>query len=104
MAKPKLKTPAKRAATKAPEKPKVTTKKVPAKARARKRTLPGWLEGIVGFFRETRAELRKVQWPTLQEALYLTRMVVLVTFLSGLVLGIFDWLFAQLVRIFVVGA
>ncbi len=104
MAKPKLKTPAKRTATKAPDKPKVAAKKVPAKARTRKRALPGWLEGIAAFFRETRGELRKVQWPTLQEALYLTRMVVLVTFLSGLILGAFDWLFAQLVRIFVVGA
>ncbi len=103
MAKPKLKTPTtKRSTTKAPVKPKVAAKKVPAKAR--KRALPGWLEGIVAFFRETRAELRKVQWPTWQEAWYLTRMVVLVTFLSGVILGAFDWLFSQLVRILVIGA
>ncbi len=105
MAKPKLKAPTKPRAAKAPTRRVAERKQVPAKARtrAKKRPLPGFLEPLVNFYRETRAELSRVQWPTLQEALALTRTVVLVTFLSGLILGTLDWVFAQVVR-FLIGA
>ncbi len=106
MAKPKLKTPRKQVAKKATAQP-TSTKKVPVKpaprTKAKSRRLPGWLQGVVHFYRETMAELKRVQWPTLSEALALTRTVVLVTFLSGLVFGTLDWVFAQVVR-FLIGA
>jgi preprotein translocase subunit SecE len=51
---------------------------------------------IVRFYRETRAELRKVTWPTRQEALNLTRVVVIVIVIVGLFLGVLDLLFARL--------
>lgn len=51
---------------------------------------------IVRYLRETRAELSKVSWPSRQEALNLTIIVLITVVVSSLVLGGFDYLFAQL--------
>ena len=56
-------------------------------------------EAVVNFYRETVGELRKVVWPTWPEARNLTIIVVIVIFAMSTILGSFDWLFAQLVRI-----
>ncbi len=58
-------------------------------------------DGIVTFYRETVGELRKVVWPTWPEARNLTIIVLIVIVAMSTVLGSFDWLFAQLVRIVV---
>ena len=49
---------------------------------------------IVRYFKETRAELRKVSWPTRQEALNLTLIVVAFTVFMAALLGIIDYIFA----------
>ena len=49
---------------------------------------------IVRYSKETRAELRKVTWPTRQEALNLTLIVVAFTILMAALLGIIDYIFA----------
>lgn len=49
---------------------------------------------IVKYFKETRAELRKVTWPTRQEALNLTLIVVSFTVFMAALLGIIDYIFA----------
>jgi len=49
---------------------------------------------IVRYFKETRAELRKVTWPTRQEALNLTLIVVGFTIFMAALLGIIDYIFA----------
>jgi preprotein translocase subunit SecE len=49
---------------------------------------------IVRYFKETRAELRKVTWPTRQGALNLTLIVVGFTVLMAALLGIIDYIFA----------
>ncbi len=46
--------------------------------------------GIGRWFRETRSELRKVVWPTREEAIKLTRIVVLVSLAMGAFLGLLD--------------
>lgn len=51
---------------------------------------------IVRYFKETRAELRKVNWPTRRQALNLTLIVMGVTVFMSALLGVIDWLFAQL--------
>jgi len=61
-----------------------------AKASARKEN------AIVRYFKETRAELRKVNWPTRRQALNLTLIVMGVTVFMSALLGVIDWLFAQL--------
>lgn len=48
------------------------------------------------FFRETIGELRKVNWPTRQEATNLTIIVLIVIFSMSLFLGMFDLLFSYL--------
>ena len=49
---------------------------------------------IVKYLKETRAELRKVSWPTRQEALNLTLIVVAFTVFMTALLGIIDYIFA----------
>ena len=47
------------------------------------------------FFRETVGELRKVSWPTRQEAWNLTLVVLAVVFSMGTLLGLLDFLFTR---------
>jgi preprotein translocase subunit SecE len=49
---------------------------------------------IIKYFKETRAELRKVSWPNRQEALNLTLIVVAFTVFMAALLGIIDYIFA----------
>ncbi|MBC8263664.1 MAG: preprotein translocase subunit SecE [Anaerolineales bacterium] len=46
------------------------------------------------YLKETRAELRKVSWPTRQEVLNLTLIVVGFTIFMAALLGIIDYIFA----------
>jgi preprotein translocase subunit SecE len=52
---------------------------------------------VVRYFRETVAELRKVTWPTRQEARELTTVVVIVVVLMAIALGLVDYLFSRIV-------
>jgi preprotein translocase subunit SecE len=51
---------------------------------------------ISRFFRETVGELRKVNWPTRQEATNLTTIVLIVIGAMALFLGVLDILFGEL--------
>lgn len=54
-------------------------------------------EGIVQrWFRETRGELRKVVWPTREEALRLTYVVIGISLALGLLLGLTDFVLSAL--------
>jgi preprotein translocase subunit SecE len=46
--------------------------------------------GIQRWFRETRGELRKVVWPSREEALRLTYVVIAISLVMGAVLGVAD--------------
>ncbi len=52
------------------------------------------------FFGETIAELKKVVWPTRQETIRLTMMVLIVCLVVGIILGALDYGFAHLVEKF----
>jgi preprotein translocase subunit SecE len=54
---------------------------------------------IVRLWRETVGELRKVSWPTPQEAWRLTRIVIVVMVAMSIVLGVFDTIFSRLISI-----
>jgi preprotein translocase subunit SecE len=56
---------------------------------------------VVRYYRETVGELRKVVWPTREEAIRLTGIVLLVITVMAAVLGTFDYLFSQLVRLLI---
>jgi preprotein translocase subunit SecE len=55
--------------------------------------VPSWLEEII-------SELKKVTWPTRDEVIYLTTVVIIVSITVGIVLGgidiFFNWLIDQL--------
>jgi preprotein translocase subunit SecE len=55
--------------------------------------------GIQRFYRDTRSELRKVVWPTREQAINLTVLVVAASVAVGVLLGGFDLLFAELFKI-----
>jgi preprotein translocase subunit SecE len=52
---------------------------------------------VVRYFRETAAELRKVTWPTRQEARQLTTVVVIVVIITAIALGLVDYTFSRLI-------
>lgn len=56
------------------------------------------IEPITRYFRETRAELRKVTWPTREEAWRLTLIVLGATVGMSIILGASDLLFSEIVR------
>lgn len=48
---------------------------------------------IIRYFKETRAELRKVTWPTRDETRVLTGIIVAVTITMAIFLGLLDYIF-----------
>ena len=50
------------------------------------------------FFKETRFELRKVVWPTRQETLRTTWVVMVVVVVVSLILGAFDLVIQQIMK------
>ena len=63
-----------------------------AKSKAKAKRRPNI---ITRLLRETVAELRKVNWPTRQEATQLTLLVLLVIFIMSSLLGVLDYLFSK---------
>jgi len=53
---------------------------------------------VVAYLKETRAELRKVHWPSQQEARTLTLVVMGVTVVMAVLLGLLDFLFDRLLN------
>ncbi len=56
---------------------------------------------LVRYLKETRAELRKVSWPTREEATNLTLIVLGVTVAMAIFLGSVDFVFASLIKLIV---
>ena len=58
---------------------------------------------IVRYFKGTRAELRKVTWPTREETKTLTTIIVIVTVAMAIFLGLLDYLFQIVVAGIITG-
>ncbi len=52
----------------------------------------GWVDQTRGFLAAVREELRKVTWPTREELIKATRMIVILSILLGITIGLMDWL------------
>ena len=52
---------------------------------------------VLRYLKETRAEVRKVSWPTRKEALRLTLVVLAVTISMAIILGALDYVFSQFI-------
>ena len=60
---------------------------------------PKIIERVKEYFIDTRGELRKVTWPTRQQTINLTLIVLAVTVAMAIFLGGVDWIFANLIRL-----
>ena len=69
---------------------------------AQKEKKPNFFQKIKIWWRQTVAELRKVTWPAKDEVISLTRIVLIVTVISGAILSLLDFLASRLVG-FLVG-
>ncbi len=50
---------------------------------------------ITDYLKETKTELKHVNWPTRRQTLYYTLIVVVISILVAYFLGIFDFIFSQ---------
>lgn len=55
----------------------------------------------ITFLKEVQDELRKVVWPTKNEVIRLTGVVILVSLIVGLFLGGADFVFTKVMEIFI---
>ena len=55
-------------------------------------------QSVVGFGRESRAEVRKVVWPTRQETIQTTMMVIVAVILIGIFLWLVDMVLVSAVQ------
>ena len=53
-----------------------------------------WIEKTKQFYFETRSEMKKVSWPSMQEIKGTTIVVIVTTLFFGLYLGLVDYLLA----------
>jgi len=60
---------------------------------------PNIIDRIKEYLKDTRGELRKVSWPTRQQATNLTLIVLAVTAAMAAFLGALDFVFAQIIRL-----
>lgn len=56
---------------------------------------------IQKWYKETMGELRKVTWPTPQDAWRLTVIVIVTMIVTSFALGLLDWVFSWLVALLV---
>ncbi|MBC7237290.1 MAG: preprotein translocase subunit SecE [Chloroflexi bacterium] len=57
---------------------------------------------VIRYFKEVRAELRKITWPSRRTTINLTLIVLGVTAVASIALGIIDWLLTRLVTLILV--
>ena len=56
---------------------------------------------VIQFFKESRAELKKVVWPTKDDVISSIKVVIISTIFVALILGLLDLGFSELFRIIV---
>jgi len=54
---------------------------------------------VIQFFKESRAELKKVVWPTRDDVISSIKVVIISTIVVALILGLLDLGFSELFRI-----
>lgn len=62
----------------------------------------GWAKGTQGFLSEVRAEFKKIAWPTRQQVITETGVVILVVTVLTILILAFDWIFSLLSNRFLV--
>ncbi len=71
----------------------------PAKEKAKKpNAFVRFFKRVARYFREMKSELKKVVWPTRQQVVRNTIVVILVVLVIGVLIWLFDWLAAAIIR------
>ena len=60
---------------------------------------PGIVESVTTFYEEVMTEMRKVSWPTQLELKSLTQLVLWSLLVAGVVIGLYDIIFLNLMRL-----
>jgi preprotein translocase subunit SecE len=53
---------------------------------------------ITDYFKETKTELKQVIWPSRTQTFYYTLIVIILSIVIGYYLGIFDFIFSQVLQ------
>jgi preprotein translocase subunit SecE len=61
-----------------------------------------FLKKALNFLRESKAELKKVKWPTFRETLQYTLVVIIISLVVAAYLGGLDYIFSFLLRKFII--
>jgi preprotein translocase subunit SecE len=77
------------------------TKRKPAPQRDAPRKSPKSQNALIRYFQDTGDELRKVSWPTREQAIRLTLIVLGSTVAAALFFGVLDLLFQRLAALLV---
>ncbi|MFA5023239.1 MAG: preprotein translocase subunit SecE [Candidatus Paceibacterota bacterium] len=56
---------------------------------------------LINYFKDTRSEMNHVSWPSREQTINFTLIVLGVSVATGLLLGIFDLAFSDLLKIFI---
>ena len=56
---------------------------------------------VVRYFRETKEELQKVRWPSLEQGWVMTKVVITVTVVAAVFLGVLDFFFGWMISFIV---
>lgn len=56
---------------------------------------------MITFLKQVQAELMQVTWPTRQETIRLTGVVILISIFVGLYLGAADFIFSKLLQLII---
>ncbi len=63
---------------------------------AKLKTPVSWMQGAINFLKEVRIQLKKITWPTTQETLRYTVVVIVASLLLAVFLGGADFIFNSL--------
>ena len=58
---------------------------------------------LESYIKDTKGELKHVTWPTRQQTIAFTIVVVCLAVFVGVLLGFFDFIFTSLLKMFVIG-
>ena len=56
----------------------------------------GFLSGAANFLTSARAEMKKVTWPTRDELVKATRMILILSVVLGVMIGLLDWVLQKI--------
>ena len=59
------------------------------------------MTSFIQYVKETRTEMKHVSWPTRRQAVFYTIAVIAISLLVAAYLGGLDWVFGQLLEMFI---